>query len=54
LLTQNGTADRLFWTLGFYPALVFTVLASLGLFLEPKPGSVAIGLAILVRQFAEA
>lgn len=54
LLTQNETANHLFWALGFYPSLFFTVLASLGLFLEREPGSVAIGLAILVRQFAEA
>jgi phosphoserine phosphatase RsbU/P len=54
MATQNSTADHFFWTLGFFPPLIFTVLASLGLFLERKPGSVAIGLAILSRQLAEA
>jgi phosphoserine phosphatase RsbU/P len=54
LLTQSVTANHLFWSIAFYPALVFTSLASVGLFLERKPGSVAIGLAILLRQLSEA
>ncbi len=54
MATQSVTLDRVFWTIAFYPSLLFTVLAAVGLFLERKRGSTAIGLAILVRQFSEA
>ena len=54
LATGNSAADAFFWTFVFYPPLILTVLASVGLFQQKNRGSLAIALAVLLRQVAEA
>ncbi len=50
---SSSTADALFWTFTFYPSLITTILAAVGLFQQKNRGSLAIALALLSREIAE-
>jgi hypothetical protein len=53
LATGDVAADHFFWTVTFWPPLFTTLLAAFELFQQKILGSLAIALALLLRQLSE-